>query len=216
MVRNVWLVFICLPLLLTGCVDVEMQVSSRGKITQTFTANVSQRAADVIKAMAQNYLGRNWRIVVERKGEMSVVRTWLTYTPRPEAKPMSGLTVNFRRRNGWFSATYELQVRYNPSELFQTKDEQLLVTDRKLTARIFMPGRIVPERSNVTSLDGNMAELALDPLSKAEIRIVSVGLIWWRVGILILLLATIFWFIAPYIPRIIEKFRRPSVKVVQR
>jgi hypothetical protein len=57
MLRKMWLLVFCLPLLLTGCVEVEMQVNSLGKITHTFTAMVSQRAADVLKAAAQNYLG---------------------------------------------------------------------------------------------------------------------------------------------------------------
>ncbi|MCS7265472.1 MAG: hypothetical protein NZ805_11635 [Armatimonadetes bacterium] len=216
MVSKVRFLLLGLPLLLAGCVDIEMSVSSTGKVSQTFIATVSQRAADVLKAAAQNYLGRNWRISVERKGELSVVRVWSTYKPRPEAKPMPGLTVDFRRRNNWFRATYELLIRYNPNELFQTKDEQSLVAERKLTARIFMPGCIVPERSTVAYSDGNMAELNLEPLAKSEIRVVSVGIIWWRLGLLILLIAFVVWVIAPYIPRIAEKLRRPSVKVVQR
>ncbi len=216
MVRKVWVMCLCLPFLLVGCVEVELQVNSRGKITQTFIATVSQRASGVLKAGAQDYLGRNWRTVIERKGEMNIVRSWITYKPRPKANPMPGLTVEFRRRNGWFRATYELKILYNPNELFQTKDEQLLVADRKLSARIFMPGRIIPEESNAASVNGNMAELNLDILSKSQIRVVSVGLIWWRVGLVILVLAFLVWATAPYFPRIVEKFRKPSVKVIQR
>jgi hypothetical protein len=216
MLRKVRLVAFCLPLLLVGCVEVEMQVSSLGKITQTFTATVSQRAADVLKAAAQNYLGRNWRISVERKGEMNIVQAWRTYSSRPETKPMPGVTVEFRRRNGWFRATYELRVRYEPAELFQTRDEEVVAANRKVTVRIYMPGRILPERSNVASVEGNTAELNLDPLSRTEVRVVAVGFIWWRIGLLLLILAALVWLIAPYIPRIVERMRRPTVKVVQR
>jgi len=214
MLRRTRLVIFCLPLLLVGCVEVEMQVSSLGKITQTFTATVSQRAADVLKAAAQNYLGRNWRISIERKGEMNILRVWRTYSP--ETKPMPGVTVEFKRRNGWFRATYELRVRYNPTDLFQTKDEEVVAANRKVTVRIYMPGRILPEQSNVASVDGNMAELNLDPLNRTEVRIISVGFIWWRIGLLLLVLAALVWLIAPYIPRIVERVRRPTVKVVQR
>jgi hypothetical protein len=197
-------------MLLAGCVEVEMQVSSLGKITQTFTATVSQRAADVLKAAAQNYLGRNWRISVERKGEMNIVQVWRTYSSRPETKPMPGMTVEFRRRNGWFRATYELRVHYEPAELFQTKDEEVVAANRKVTVRIYT------ERSNVASVEGNTAELNLDPLSRTEVRVVAVGFIWWRIGLLFLVLAALVWLIAPYIPRIVERMRRPTVKVVQR
>ncbi|MCS7192036.1 MAG: hypothetical protein NZ937_03510 [Armatimonadetes bacterium] len=214
MIRKASLALLLLPLLLTGCVEVELKVNSRGKITQTFTAVVSQRAADVLKAAAQNYLGRNWQTIVERKGEMNILKTRLTYKPQPKANPMPGLTVDFRRRNRWFKATYELRIQYKPNEIFQTKDEQFLVAERKLTARIYMPGRIIPEQSDVTFVEGNMAELTLDPLSKAEIRIVSVGMIWWLVGLAVLFLALLVWAISPYIPRLIERLRRPSVKVV--
>lgn len=215
--RAGWLVVFCLPLLLTGCVEVEVKVGSGGKVTQTFVATVSQRAADVLKSAAQNYLGRDWRIAVERKSEkMNLVRAWKSYNPTTESKPMPGVTAEFRRRNNWFRATYELRIRYEPSELLQTKDEQAVASNRKVTVRIFMPGRILPERSTVSSADGNRAEITLDPLSRAEIQIVAVGIIWWRVGVLLLVVALLIWLVAPYLPRIAERLRRPTVKVVQR
>ncbi|MCX7642751.1 MAG: hypothetical protein N2116_02935 [Armatimonadetes bacterium] len=218
MVRMTGLIVFCLPLLLlSGCVEVEIQVGSRGKITQTFTATVSQRAADVLKAAVQNYLGRDWRVTVERKSEkMNIVRAWKSYKLSPGAKPMPGVVAEFRRRNGWFRATYELRVRYEPSELLLTKEEQGIAFNRKVTVRIFMPGRILPEQSTVASVDGNRAELTLDPLSRTEVHIVAVGVIWWRVGILLLVAAFLIWLIAPYLPRIVERFRKPTVKVVQR
>jgi hypothetical protein len=61
-----------------------------------------------------------------------------------------------------------------------------------------------------------MAELNLDPLNRTEVRIVAVGFIWWRIGLLLLVLAALVWLIAPYIPRMVERVRRPTVKVVQR
>lgn len=217
MVRMVRLVVFCLPLLLVGCVEVELQVGSTGKITQTFVATVSQRAADVLKAGVQNYLGRDWRVTVERKGEkVNIIRAWKSYNPKRETKPMPGVYAEFRRRNGWFRATYELKVRYEPSELLQTKDEQAVASNTKVTVHIFMPGRILPDQSTVSSVDGNRAELTLEPLSRTEIQIVAVGIIWWRVGLLLLAIAVLLWLIAPYIPRVVEKFRRPTVKVVQR
>lgn len=217
MVRRAWLIVFCLPLVLTGCVEVDVQVSSRGKVTQTFTATVSQRAAGVLKAAVQDYLGRDWRVTVERKGEkMNIIRAWKSYNLSPETKPMPGVVAEFRRRNGWFRATYELRVRYEPSELLQTKDEQAIASNRKVTVRIFMPGRILSDQSTVTSIDGNRAELTLDPLNRTEIHIVAIGIIWWRVGLLILVVAFLIWLVAPYLPRIAERFRRPTVKVVQR
>ncbi len=214
--REVWLVVFCLPFLLTGCVEVEMKVTSLGKVTQTFTATVPQRATSVIKSAAQNYLGRNWRVAAERKGEMNIVRIWRSYSSKAETKPMPGLVTEFRRRNGWFRATYELRIKYNPTDLFQTKDEQLVAANRKVKLRVFMPGRILADQSNATSVSGNMAELDVDPLQPAEVRIVAIGFIWWRIGALLLLVAFFVWLVAPYIPRIVEKFRRPTVKVVQR
>lgn len=149
MVRWVWAVSLCLPLLLTGCVEVEIKVGSRGKITQTFTATVSQRAADVLKAASQNYLGRDWQVTLERKSEkMNIVRVWKSYRPSPEIKPMPGIVVEFRRRSMWFRATYELRVRYEPSELLQTKDEQAVASNRKVSVRIFMPGPYSPRTIN--------------------------------------------------------------------
>ncbi len=217
MVRRAWLIVFCLPLVLTGCVEVDVQVSSRGKVTQTFTATVSQRAAGVLKAAVQDYLGRDWRVTVERKGEkMNIIRAWKSYNLSPETKPMPGVVAEFRRRNGWFRATYELRVRYEPSELLQTKDEQAIASNRKVTVRIFMPGRILSDQSTVTSIDGNRAELTLDPLNRTEVHIVAIGIIWWRVGLLILVVAFLIWLVAPYLPRIAERFRRPTVKVVQR
>ncbi len=217
MVRRAWLIVFCLPLVLTGCVEVDVQVSSRGKVTQTFTATVSQRAAGVLKAAVQDYLGRDWRVTVERKGEkMNIIRAWKSYNLSPETKPMPGVVTEFRRRNGWFRATYELRVRYEPSELLQTKDEQAIASNRKVTVRIFMPGRILSDQSTVTSIDGNRAELTLDPLNRTEVHIVAIGIIWWRVGLLILVVAFLIWLVAPYLPRIAERFRRPTVKVVQR
>jgi len=202
---------------LTGCVEVDVQVSSRGKVTQTFTATVSQRAAGVLKAAVQDYLGRDWRVTVERKGEkMNIIRAWKSYNLSPETKPMPGVVAEFRRRNGWFRATYELRVRYEPSELLQTKDEQAIASNRKVTVRIFMPGRILSDQSTVTSIDGNRAELTLDPLNRTEVHIVAIGIIWWRVGLLILVVAFLIWLVAPYLPRIAERFGRPTVKVVQR
>ncbi|MEZ8220097.1 hypothetical protein GG496_000264 [Candidatus Fervidibacteria bacterium JGI MDM2 JNZ-1-D12] len=217
MVRRAWLIVFCLPLVLTGCVEVDVQVSSRGKVTQTFTATVSQRAAGVLKAAVQDYLGRDWRVTVERKGEkMNIIRAWKSYNLSPETKPMPGVVAEFRRRNGWFRATYELRVRYEPSELLQTKDEQAIASNRKVTVRIFMPGRILSDQSTVTSIDGNRAELTLDPLNRTEVHIVAIGIIWWRVGLLILVVAFLIWLVAPYLPRIAERFGRPTVKVVQR
>ncbi len=215
MVRRVWSGFFLLLLLLTGCLEVEMQVGSRGKVTQTFTATVSQRAADVLKAAAENYLGRNWRVLIERKGEMNTVRIWRSYDARQAAKPMPGLTVQFRRRNHWFRATYELEVRYNPSELLQTKDEQALATDRKVNIRIIMPGRILPEQSSVPAADYRTAEISIDPLKPANLRLVSVGFLWVRVGALLLLLAILLWLIAPYLPRLTARFQQRTVRVVQ-
>lgn len=217
MMRLARLVVFCLPLLLTGCVEVEIKVSSLGKITQTFTATVSQRAADVLKAAAQNYLGRDWRVIVERKGEkMNIFRAWKSYSQALGTKPMPGVVAEFRRRNGWFRATYELRVRYEPSELLQTKDERAIASNSKVTVRFIMPGRILPEQSTVTSVDGNRVELTLDPLSRTEVQIVAIGIIWWRVGLLLLVIAVLIWFVAPYVPRIIERLKRPTVKVVQR
>ncbi len=217
MVRRAWLIVFCLPLVLTGCVEVDVQVSSRGKVTQTFTATVSQRAAGVLKAAVQDYLGRDWRVTVERKGEkMNIIRAWKSYNLSPETKPMPGVVAEFRRRNGWFRATYELRVRYEPSELLQTKDEQAIASNRKVTVRIFMPGRVLSDQSTVTSIDGNRAELTLDPLNRTEVHIVAIGIIWWRVGLLILVVAFLIWLVAPYLPRIAERFGRPTVKVVQR
>lgn len=216
MVRKAQVVVLCLPLLLVGCVEVEVKVSSLGKVTQTFTATVSRRASDVLKAAAQNYLGRNWQVVIERKGEMNIVRIWRSFSPRSETKPMPGVSFEFRRRNGWFRASYELKVRYNPAELLQTKDEQAIAANRKVTVKVFMPGRIIPEQSTITSVDGNIAEFDFDPLNRAELSIVAVGFIWWRIGLLLLVLAALIWFIAPYIPRIVDKVKRPTVKVVQR
>lgn len=217
MVRRAWLIVFCLPLVLTGCVEVDVQVSSRGKVTQTFTATVSQRAAGVLKAAVQDYLGRDWRVTVERKGEkMNIIRAWKSYNLSPETKPMPGVVAEFRRRNGWFRATYELRIRYEPSELLQTKDEQAIASNRKVTVRIFMPGRVLSDQSTVTSIDGNRAELTLDPLNRTEVHIVAIGIIWWRVGLLILVVAFLIWLVAPYLPRIAERFGRPTVKVVQR
>ncbi|MGQ9463540.1 MAG: hypothetical protein ACUVTP_10540 [Candidatus Fervidibacter sp.] len=216
MVRKAQVVVLCLPLLLVGCVEVEVKVSGLGKVTQTFTATVSQRASDVLKAAAQNYLGRNWEVVIERKGEMNIVRIWRSFSPRNETKPMPGVNFEFRRRNGWFRASYELKVRYNPAELLQTKDEQAIAANKKVVVRVFMPGRIIPEQSTVTSVDGNAAEFDFDPLNRMELKIVAVGVIWWRIGLLLLVLAALIWFIAPYIPRVVDKVRRPTVKVVQR
>lgn len=213
---KVWLVIFCLPLLLTGCVEVEMQVSSLGKVTQTFTATVSQRAADVLKAAAQNYLGRDWRISLEHRGEMNIIRVWRSYSPRPETKPMPGVIVEFRRRNGWFRANYELKIQYDPAKLFQTKDEEAIAANRKVTVRIYMPGRILPQESNIASVEGNTAELTLDPLSKSELRVVATGFLWWRIGLLLLVLAALVWFTVPYVPRIVERLRGPTVRVVKR
>ncbi|MFA0752820.1 MAG: hypothetical protein IMHGJWDQ_000582 [Candidatus Fervidibacter sp.] len=216
MVRKGWLVFFFLPMLLTGCVDVELQVGSRGKVTQTFTVTVSQRAADVLKAAIENYLGRHWRIMVERKGEMNIVRAWRSYSARPEGKPMPGVVVQFRRTNHWFRATYELLIRYNPADLLQTKDEQTLAANRKVTMRIAMPGRILPEQSTVGRVDGSEAEVTIDPLNRLEIRVVAMGVLWWRIGLLLLILAILVWLLAPYLPRLAERFQRRTVRVVQR
>lgn len=217
MMRMVRLVVFCLPLLLVGCVEVELKVGSTGKVTQTFTATVSQRAADVLKAGVQNYLGRDWRVTVERKGErINIVRAWKSYSLKRETRPMPGVVAEFRRRNGWFRATYELKIRYDPSELLQTKDEEAVASNRKITVRIYMPGRILPEQSTVSSVDGNKAELTIDPLSRTEIHITAIGVIWWRVGLLLIAIAFLVWLVAPYMPRIVEMFRRPTVKVVQR
>ncbi len=215
MMRRVWLGILCLPLLLAGCVEVELQVGSRGKVTQTFTATVSQRAADVLKAAAENYLGRHWRIVIERKGEMNTVRTWRSFSARPESKPMPGVTMQFRRRNHWFRATYELLIRYDPSELFQTKDEQVVAENRKVTVRIAMPGRIHPDQSTVSEVDGNTTWLEIDPLKRVEVKLVAVGILWWRVGVLLLILAFLLWLLTPYFPRLAERLQRRTVRVVQ-
>lgn len=84
-----------------------------------------------------------------------------------------------------------------------------MAANRKVTVRIYMPGRILSERSNVAPIDGNMAELNLDPLNRTELRVVAIGFIWWRIGLLLLVLAALVWLIAPYIPRIVERCEDP-------
>lgn len=207
----------CLLLILSGCVEVNTYVGSRGKINQNLVINVPQRSADGMKQIVQSYLGREWTVQVEGRGEQRSVRAQRTFSAVPEGKPMPGVSMQFQRQEHWYGlrAIYKVQVRYIPKELLQTPDEEKLVANRKVTVRFFMPGRILPE-SSVQPKDGNFVELSLDPTQPIEVNLTSVGIVWWKVGLLLLILIALLWFLAPYLPRILERLPRRTVRVVQR
>ncbi len=209
--------FVFLLLMLTGCVEVNTYVGSRGKIKQHLVINAPQRSADGMKQIAQSYLGREWTVRVEGRGEQRLVRAQRTFSAVPEGKPMPGVSVQFQRQERWYGlrAIYKVQVRYVPKELLQTPDEEKLVANRKVTVRFFMPGRILPQ-SSVAPKDGNFVEFSVDPTQPIELHITSVGIVWWKVGMLLLILMALLWFLAPYLPRILERLPRRTVRVVQR
>ncbi|MFA0781362.1 MAG: hypothetical protein RJAPGHWK_002890 [Candidatus Fervidibacter sp.] len=129
---------------------------------------------------------------------------------------MPGLIVQFRRHNHWFRATYEVTLRYDPTELLQTPEEKQVASPRQVTVRVRMPGRILTEQSNVPSAEGNMVELTLDPLQPTEVRVTASGILWWRIIGLLLILALLLWLLAPYLPHLLQAFPRRTVRVVQR
>lgn len=210
-----WLL-LCLLLSLSGCVEVNTYVGSRGKVTQEIIAYVPRLSAEGFKRIAQDYLGRQWSVRVEGAGEQRFIYARRTFPAIPEGKPMLGVSVKFQRRNRWFRATYELQVSYKPKELLQTPYESELIADRKATVRFYIPGRIVPELSNVPAKDTDFVELAIDPTKPLQVKITSIGIIWWRVVLLLVIIIGLLWLAAPYLPRIAERLQRRTVKVVQR
>ncbi len=206
-----------LPIFLAGCITVDVSVNSRGKVTQEMTLIVPQRTAEGMKNIIQRYLGQDWSVRIwEGKGEQRTIYAWRAVWATPEAKLMPGLSVQFRRRNHWFRATYETTFRYEPTELLQTPQEKQLASDERVTVRVRMPGRILTDQSNVPSAEGNLVELTLDPLQSTEVRITAVGVLWWRVIGLLLLIGLLLWFLAPYVPRLLQAFPRRTVRVVQR
>jgi hypothetical protein len=210
-------VALCLPLLLTGCVTVDVSVNSRGKVTQEITLIVPQRSADGMRNIFQRYLGQDWSVrILEGKGEQRTIYARRAVKADPQAKLMPGLTVQFRRRNHWFRATYEATFRYDPTELLQTPEEKRLASNQQVTVRVRMPGRVLTEKSSVTSAEGNRVELTLDPLQPTEVRITALGILWWRIVLLLLILAFLLWLVAPYVPRLLQAFPRRTVRVVQR
>jgi len=211
-----WVV-LCLPLLLAGCVTVDLSVNSRGTITQEIALLVPQRSAEGMKNIFQRYLGQDWSVrILEGKGEQRTVYAWRSVRANPEAKLMPGLTAQFRRRNHWFRATYEVTFRYDPTELLQTPEEKQVASNRPVTVRVHMPGRVLTDRSSVSSAEGNMVELSLDPLQPAEVRVTALGILWWRVIGLVLFLALLLWLLAPYVPHLLQALPRRTVRVVQR
>jgi len=211
-----WVV-LCLPLLLAGCVTVDLSVNSRGVITQEISLIAPQRSAEGMRNIFQRYLGQGWTVrILEGKGEQRTVYAWRTVRANPEAKLMPGLIVQFRRHNHWFRATYEVTLRYDPTELLQTPEEKQVASHRQVTVRVRMPGRILTEQSNVPSAEGNMVELTLDPLQPTEVRVTASGILWWRIIGLLLILALLLWLLAPYLPHLLQAFPRRTVRVVQR
>jgi hypothetical protein len=192
-------------------------VKGNSTVVAELALTVPQRTAEGIKDIAQRYLGQGWSVrILEGKGEQRTVYAWRAVRAQPEAKLMPGVTVQVRRRPHWLRATYEVSLRYDPTELLQTQEERRLATNQQVTVRVRLPGRVIAERSSVAPADGNWVELTLDPLQPYTVRLTAIGVLWWRVALVVLLLAALLWFLAPYVPHILDRLSRRTVRVVQR
>lgn len=214
MLRGSWSLLPLLFMTLNGCVEVNTHIGSRGKIYQELIITVPQRSARGTRQMLRDYLGRSWRIRVEGKGEQRVIRAWRKFPALDGGESMPGVSLHFSRHNDWFRATYHLTVSYDPSQLFQTAVEKDIVARQKITVRFFMPGRIVTTTPVGIEKKGNIAIAVIDPSRPFQAEVTAVGLLWWRLGLFLLALMTFLWFIAPYVPRLLERFPRRTVRIV--
>ncbi len=209
----IWSLLIGLSL--CGCVEVRTYVGPRGTVSEEVRISVPQRFADGVRVITERLLGSGWKVRVDGKGEVWSVTAWRKFSSHPEGRPMPGVIMRFKRVNHWLRATYQLEVHYNPKELFETELEQAALVNVRPTVYIYMPGSIRPDQSNVEPNETGLIALQLDPLKPATIRLTSVGILWWRVGILLIAIGILIFAVAPYIPRIISWLRPTQIRVVE-
>ncbi|MCS7223154.1 MAG: hypothetical protein NZ959_01145 [Armatimonadetes bacterium] len=200
---------------LSGCTEVHTYVGPRGAITQEVKISVPQRFAEGVKVITEKLLGTGWRVRVDGRGEVWSVRAWRRFSADPEGRPLPGVSFKFKRVNHWFRATYQLQAHYDPKELFVTEAEQALLANVTATVYIHMPGTVRADLSNVQADASGVVSLELNPLRPATVQLTSVGVLWWRVGLLLVVIGIILFLVAPYIPRILALVRPVRIRVVE-
>jgi len=178
---------------LNGCLTVDTYVSKRGHITRVYTLQVPADHAASARAELERYLGpKGWKF---QRTEVWPGTVQLTY--RRKFKGRKGLPyIHFARRpldRLGFCVEYEYRERLVLTKLLAREEERKLAQLVPVTFHLHLPGKIAPEGTNASQIEGNMAtwEFSLHEAEGKEFKAVSRAKNWWRMGGLLLLFAIV-------------------------